>query len=169
MKITHGRLSVAAMTDTELEQMEQELLEMGPVDYAVFAWPGTSNPSGIGVAPMLVDLSDKGIIRVLDIAFVAKDDSGTLTALDLEHLGADSPFAAFEGAATGLMDFEDLQEAAQFMEPGSSAAVLVWENRWAAPVATAIRKSGGLLLDSGRIPVQGIIAALDALEAAEAN
>src|SRR6478672_9234978 len=133
------------MNQTELEQMEQELLEMGPVDYIVLAWPGTSNPSGAGVAPMLVDLADRGIIRVLDIAFMAKDDDGTLKAIDLEHLGADSPFAAFEGASTGLLEFEDLKDAAEFMEPGTSAAVLVWENRWAAPVATALRKSGGLL------------------------
>src|SRR6478609_4221314 len=107
------------MNQTELEQMEQELLEMGPVDYVVLAWPGTSHPSGAGVAPMLVD-----------IAFMSKDEDGTLNAIDLEHLGADSPFAPFEGASSGLLNFEDMKDAAEFMEPGTSAAVLVWENRW---------------------------------------
>ena len=156
------------MNDAELDQMEKELEEMGPIDYIVLGWP-TTIPSGSGVAPMLVDLSDRGIIRILDIAFAAKDEDGNVTAIDLEHLGPDSPFAPFEGASSGLVSFEDIEDAGAVMEPGSSAAILVWENRWAAPVATALRKSGGLLLDSGRIPVQGIIAALDALEAAQAN
>jgi hypothetical protein len=156
------------MSQTELEAMEAELSEMGPIDYVVLGWPG-GVPTGAGVAPLLVDLVDRGIIRILDIAFAAKDADGTVTAVDLEHLGADSPFAAFEGASSGMLDFEDIQTAGEAMEPGSAAAILVWENRWAAPVATALRKSGGLLIDSGRIPVQGILAALDALEAAQAS
>jgi Family of unknown function (DUF6325) len=155
------------MTQTELDQVEQELREMGPVDYVVLAWPG-GRPSGEEVAPLIIDLVHRGIIRILDIAFVAKDQTGNVTAIDLEHLGPDSPFAEFEGASSGLLSFEDVQDAAAAMEPDSAAAILVWENRWAAPVAIALRKTGGLLLDSGRIPVQGIIAALDALEAAEA-
>jgi hypothetical protein len=157
-----------AVSQSELEQMEQELREMGPVDYVVLGWPG-GRPQGGEVVPLILNLVERGIIRVLDIAFAAKDEDGNVVALDLEHLGPDSPFAAFEGASSGLLDFEDVQEAAAAMEPGSAAAILVWENRWAAPVAIAVRKSGGLLLDSGRIPVQGIIAALDALEAAEVN
>ena len=133
-------------SQSELEQMDQELREMGPVDYVVLGWPGgVPSPDGT-VAGMIVDLVERGIIRVLDIAF-----------------------AAFEGASSGLLSFEDVQDAAEVMEPGTAAAILVWENKWAAPIAVAMRKSGGLLLDSGRIPVQGIIAALDALEAAEAK
>ena len=156
------------MSQTELDQMEEQLREMGPVDYAVFAWPDSS-PHGGDVAPLIVSLAERGIIRILDVAFAAKDDQGNVTALDLEHLGGDSPFAAFEGASSGLLDFEDITEAAATMDPGSSAAILVWENSWAAPVAVAIRKSGGQLIATERIPVQGIIAVLDALEAAEAN
>jgi hypothetical protein len=155
------------MSQTELEQAEKELGEMGPIDYVVLAWPG-GRPEGGEVAPMLVGLADRGIIRILDIAFATKDADGNVTALDLDHLGSDSPFAEFAGASSGLVTFEDIELAGEALDPDSSAAILVWENRWAAPVATAIRKSGGLLLDSGRIPVQGIIAALDALEAAEA-
>jgi hypothetical protein len=157
------------VSQTELDQMEQELREMGPVDYVVLGWPG-GVPKGDGtVMRMLIDLVDRGIIRILDVAFAAKDEDGNVVALDLEHLGPDNAFAEFQGASSGLLDFEDVQEAAALMEPGTAAAILVWENRWAAPVAIAMRESGGLLLDSGRIPVQGIIAALDALEAAEAK
>jgi len=156
------------VSQTELDQIEQELREMGPVDYVVLGWPG-DRPQGAEVAPLILNLVERGVIRVLDIAFASKDEEGAVTALDLSHLGPDSPFAAFEGASSGLLDFGDVQEAAEAMEPGTSAAILVWENRWAAPVAVAVRESGGLLIDGGRIPVQGIIAALDALEAAEAN
>ena len=156
------------MSQQEVEQVEQELQEMGPVDYVVLAWPA-GRPSGDEVVPLILDLVDRRIIRILDIAFAAKDADGQMTALDLEHLGPDNLFREFEGASSGLLDFDDVQEAAAVLEPGTAAAILVWENRWAAPVATALRRSGGLLLDGGRIPVQGILAALDALEAAEAN
>jgi hypothetical protein len=157
------------VSQTELDQMEKELSEMGPIDYVVLAWPG-GVPAGDGtVMRLLVDLVERGIINILDIAFAAKDESGNVVALDLEHLPDGSAFRDFEGATSGLLSFDDVQDASEAMEPGTAAAILVWENKWAAPVATALRKSGGLLLDSGRIPVQGIIAALDALEAAEAN
>jgi hypothetical protein len=106
---------------------------------------------------------DRGIIRVLDIAFMAKDENGVAFALDLADL--DREFAAFAGASSGLLDSDDLQDAADALEPGTSAAVLIWENRWAAPVAVALRRSGGQLVASGRIPVQAILAALDATEA----
>lgn len=158
-----------SVDQSDLDRMEEELREMGPVDYAIFAWPG-GVPSGDGtVMKLIIDLVERGIIRVLDIAFAAKDDDGNVAAIDLEHLPGDSPFTEFEGASSGLLTFDDVTEAAAAMEPGTAAAILVWENRWAAPVATAVRESGGLLVDTGRIPVQGIIAALDALEAAEAN
>jgi hypothetical protein len=144
---------------------EVELEEMGPVDWVVLGWPG-KRPEGAELAPMIVDLADRGIVRVLDIAFMAKDEDGTVTALDLEHLGPDSPFAVFEGASSGLIDHADLEEAAAAMDPGDSAAILVYENRWAAPLAIAVRRSGGLLLADGRLEIQALIAALDALEAA---
>jgi uncharacterized membrane protein len=143
----------------------EELEEMGPIDYIVLEWPGRQ-PDG-SVAPLIIDLVDRGIIRIIDIAVMVKDEEGHVAALDLAAL--EGEFSEFEGASTGLLDQEDLDEAAAALEPGTSAAVLVWENRWAAPVAVAVRKSGGQLVASGRIPIQAILAALDATEPAPAN
>src|SRR5262249_32656041 len=128
---------------------EPQIEEMGPIDYVVLEWPDRQ-PSGEG-APLILDLVDRGIIRVLDVAFMAKDADGNVITLDLGDLDSDD-FAEFEGASTGLLDEDDLAEAASALAPGTSAAVLVWENRWAAPVAVAIRRSGGQLAASGRIP-----------------
>ena len=142
---------------------EQELREMGPIDYIILEWP--NEPSGDEVVPLMIDLVDRGIIRILDIAFVSKDDDGELTAIEIGDLGPTAAaFGAFEGAASGLVDDDDLSEAAAALEPGTSAAILVWENLWAAPLAVALRRSGGQLVASGRIPVQALVASLDALE-----
>ena len=113
------------MTDMDTTAAQQ-LEEMGPIDYIVIEWPGRQ-PTGEAL-PSILDLVDRGIIRVLDLAFIAKDENGSIYALE------------------------------------TSAAVLIWENRWAAPVAVALRKSGAQLVASGRIPVQAIIAALDETE-----
>ena len=146
---------------------DEQLEELGPIDYVVLEWPG-AYPDTSEVQPLLLDLVSRGIIRILDIAFVTKDEDGSVTGLELGDLKqVTAAFAEFEGAASGLLGFEDLQEAASFLEPGTSAAVLVWENRWAAPVAAALRRSGGQLAASGRLPVQAILAALDAVEATE--
>jgi Family of unknown function (DUF6325) len=146
---------------------EAELEELGPVDYVVLEWPGAF-PDTSEVQPLLLDLVDRGIIRILDIGFVAKDENGDVTGLDVGDLKqVAAAFAEFEGASSGLLGFEDLEEAANALEPGTSAAVIVWENRWAAPVAAALRRSGGQLVASGRLPVQAILAALDAVEAAD--
>jgi hypothetical protein len=144
----------------------EEFEELGPIDYVVLEWP-TSHPNAGGeVAPLLIDLVDRGIIRIFDIAFIAKDEDGTVTAIDLAQLdGEGAGFAEFEGASSGLIGEDDFQDAGSVLEPGTSAAILVWENLWAAPVAIALRKSGGQLVASGRIPVQAILAALDAAEA----
>jgi hypothetical protein len=143
----------------------EDIEEMGPIDYIVLEWPGRQ-PDG-SVAPLIIDLVDRGIIRIIDIAVMVKDEEGHVAALDLAAL--EGEFSEFEGASTGLLDQEDLDEAAAALEPGTSAAVLVWENRWAAPVAVAVRKSGGQLIASGRIPIQAILAALDATETAPAT
>jgi dihydroorotase-like cyclic amidohydrolase len=145
------------------DEVRDELEEMGPVDWIVLGWSG-GRPDGAQIAPMIVDLADRGVIRVLDIGFIAKDEDGVVTALDLEHLGSDSAFAVFEGASSGLMDNTDLAAAADALAPGDAAAVLIYENRWAAPLAIALRRSGGQLLTGGRIPIQALIASLDALE-----
>ena len=141
-----------------LDQLE----EMGPIDYIVLEWPG-KQPSG-EVAPLLVDLVDRGIIRILDIAFMVKAEDGSVAAIDVSAINGGGGWDELDGASTGLLGDEDVQEAAAALEPGTSAAVLVWENRWAAPVAVALRKSGGQLVASGRLPVQAIIASLDVAE-----
>jgi len=145
--------------------MEREdFEEMGPIDYVVLEWP-TKQPTG-EVGPMIIDLVDRGIIRVLDVAFLAKGEDGSVAALDLGALnGGGAGFEEFEGASSGLLGQDDLEEAATALAPGTTAAIMVWENRWAAPVAVALRKSGGQLVASGRIPVQAILASLDAVEA----
>ena len=140
-----------------------ELDEMGPVDYVVVEWPG-QQPTG-EAAPLLVDLVDRGLIRILDLAFIAKGEDGSVAGLEISNLGEEvEELAVFEGASSGLLSEEDIEEAGEALEPGTSAALLVYENRWAAPFAVAVRRSGGQLVASGRIPVQAIIAALDAAE-----
>jgi Family of unknown function (DUF6325) len=141
-----------------------ELDEMGPVDYIVVEWPG-QQPTG-EAAPLLLDLVDRGLIRVLDLAFIAKGEDGSVAGLEISDLGEQvEELAVFEGASSGLLSEDDVSEAGEALEPGTSAALLVYENRWAGPFAAAVRRSGGQLVASGRIPVQAIIAALDAAEA----
>jgi hypothetical protein len=143
---------------------DEQLEEMGPIDYVVLEWSGEAPVTG-EVMPLLVDLVDRGVIRILDIAFLEKEQDGAVAAIDFSALAQESGLAEFEGASSGLLGQDDLEEAATALEPGTVAAVLVWENRWAAPVAVALRRSGGQLVASGRIPVQAILASLDATEA----
>ena len=144
----------------------EELNEMGPIDYLLVEWPGRQ-PTGEAM-PHLIDLVDRGLIRILDLAFITKGEDGSVAALEISDLGDEiEAFAAFEGASSGLLSDEDLGEAGNALEPGTSAALLVFENRWAAPFAAAVRRSGGQLVASGRIPVQDVLAALDAAEATE--
>jgi hypothetical protein len=141
-----------------------ETLEMGPIDYILVEWPGRQ-PNG-EVAPHLLDLVDRGLIRILDIAFVTKDEDGAVAGLELADLGdGAAELEVFAGASSGLIDEDDLSEAAGALEPGTSAAILVFENAWAAPFVAAVRRSGGQLVASGRIPVEDVLAALDAAEA----
>jgi hypothetical protein len=150
------------MTDVDTKT-PIELEEMGPIDYVVIEWPG-EQPTGAAM-PKLLELVDSGLIRIIDIAFVGKDQNGSVYAMDLSDFDGDGNFTLFEGASTGIIGSDDLEQAATAIEPGTSAAVLIWENRWAAPVAVALRRSGAQLVASGRIPIQGILAALDATEA----
>jgi hypothetical protein len=144
----------------------EELDELGPIDYVVLEWPRKEQQPAGDVAPLIIDLVDRGIIRILDVAFMVKDEDGTVMAVEAGAMDAESTgFGEFEGASSGLLSEEDIEDAASVLEPGTSAAVLVWENRWAAPVAVAVRKSGGQLVASGRIPVQAILAALEGAEA----
>jgi hypothetical protein len=138
--------------------------EMGPIDFIVVEWPGRQ-PNG-EVAPHLIDLVERGLIRILDLAFIAKGEDGSVAALEIADVGAEvAELAIFEGASSGLLGDEDIDQAGATLEPGTSAAILVFENSWAAPFVTAVRDSGGQLVASGRIPVEDLLAALDAAEA----
>ena len=141
----------------------EDLEEMGPIDYLLIEWPGRQ-PTG-EAAPILVDLVERGIIRVLDLAFITKAEDGSVAGLEIADLGQEvEELKVFEGASSGLLTEDDTAEAAEALEPGTSAALFVFENRWAAPLASALRRSGGQLVASGRIPVQAILAALEAAE-----
>jgi hypothetical protein len=141
-----------------------EIAELGPIDYLLIEWTDRQ-PTGEAV-PHLVDLVDRGLIRILDLAFIAKAEDGSVVGLELADVtGEVEAFAVFEGASAGLLSDEDVEEAGGALEPGTSAALLVYENRWAAPLAAALRSSGAQLVASGRIPVEDVLAALDAAEA----
>jgi hypothetical protein len=143
----------------------RDLDEMGPVDYLVVEFP-EGRLTGDGF-PLLVDLVDRGIIRILDLVFVGKRDDGTVVGLELTDLDHDGTLdlLMFEGVTTGLVDVDDLAEAAEVLSPGATAAILVYENRWAAPLAVALRRGGGQLVAGGRVPVQALLAAVDRIDA----
>lgn len=143
--------------------MSDESEELGPIDYLIVEWPGRQ-PTG-EAAPYLLDLVDSGLIRIIDLAFVVKDEDGNVEAVEISSLeGAAEGLRAFEGVSTGILGDEDFLEAGMALQPGTSAALLVYENRWAAPFAAAVRRSGGQLVANGRIPTQALLAALDATE-----
>jgi len=144
---------------------DTELDELGPIDYLVVEFPADRKPDGSAL-PHLRDLVERGIIRVLDLVFVRKDVDGALAGIAIEDLGFEGGIdvTLFAEAASGLLDRSDLEEAAAVLEPGCAGAVLVYENCWAAPFAAALRREGAELVASGRIPVQGVLSALDALD-----
>ena len=147
--------------------MEAHAEELGPVDIVVIAYPAGAPMTGDAV-PMLLDLVERGIIRVLDVMFVIKDADGTFSGFEATDLDDKSvgDFSAFEGASSGLLGDDDVATAAEGIEPGSAAALLIYENRWAAPFAAAVRRNGGRLVDFQRIPMQELIASLEAAVAA---
>ncbi len=136
-------------------------VEMGPIDYLVIEFPG-NRMTGEGW-PILVDLVDRGLIRILDLGFIRKDEDGSVVGLSLQDLGDEgAELTVFEGVSSGLLGDDDLTEAANAVEPGCSAGVIVYENTWAAPFAAAMRRSGGELVAYGRIPINALLAAVDA-------
>ena len=138
----------------------QDLQEMGPVDYLCIEFPPGSRP-GEGL-PHIVSLVDRGIIRVLDLRFLRKAEDGKVNELVGEQV--DDGLALFQGAASGMLGGDDLEDAARVLAPGSAAALIVYENVWAAPFAVTVRRAGGQVIAGGRIPVQSLLAALDASE-----
>ena len=138
--------------------------ELGPVDYLVVEFPpGASHFTG-EMAAELAKLVDSGTIRLLDLVILAKDADGAIEALEIEDLEQLDDLRTAEAQLADLLAAEDITNLAAAMEPGTTAGVLVWENSWAAPFATAARRSGGQLIASGRIPIQAILASLEADE-----
>lgn len=142
--------------------------ETGPIDYIVIEWEPGREPTGEAF-PYLIDLVERGIIRILDLMFIRKDVDGDVVVVDIADLDLDGnpDIAVFAGAASGLLGDEDATEAGSILREGSSAAMVLFENAWAGPFAAALRRGGAQLVASGRIPTQEIIAALDELEAAD--
>lgn len=142
----------------------EDLEQSGPIDYIVVEFPG--NRMRGEAFPLLIDLVERGIIRIIDLVFVRKETDGSVTGLTLRDLDDDGvlDLSLFDGVSSGLVDDEDIREVGDILEPGSSAGILVYENVWAAPFATAVRRAGGQLVASGRIPVQAVLAALDEIE-----
>jgi hypothetical protein len=133
--------------------------EVGPVDYAIVAFPGSRFTGRI--APALAELADAGTIRIIDVAFIRKDDDGTISAFDLDEIEAEVR-AGFETAGVAgetLFNEDDVLNAAAALDPGSSAAMIVWENLWARKIADAVRAADGILVDFGRIPHATVTAA----------
>ena len=148
--------------------MEAHADELGPIDIVVIAYPPDAPMTG-EAAPLLVDLVDRGIIRVLDVLFVTKNEDGTFSGFDARDLTDKGvgDFAVFEGASSGLLGDDDAAKVAEEIEPGSGAVMIVYENRWAAPFIAAVRRNGGEAVAFERIPVQALIDALDELDVAE--
>ena len=149
--------------------MNDDLDQMGPIDYIVVEFPG-NKMTGEGF-PLLLDLVERGIIRILDLAFMTKDEDGSVRGLAIADFDGDGELdlAVFEGASSGLLDDDDLSEAGGVLEPGCSAGVLVYENVWAAPLARELRRGGAQMVASGRIPVQALLAAAEATPPASAG
>jgi hypothetical protein len=142
--------------------MSVNIDELGPVDWIVVEFRGSKFTGEI--APILKDYVDRGLIRILDLLILKKDDDGNLDAFETADLD-DSEIGelrSYEAELAMLLSEQDVADLAQTIEPGSTAAVLVWENRWAAPFGAAVRHAGGQLAASGRIPIQAVIAAIEA-------
>src|SRR5829696_879971 len=147
--------------------MEAHEQELGPIDIVVLAYPPDAPMTGEAV-PVLLDLVDRGIIRVLDVLFVMQNDDGTYSGFEATDLDADSigDLKVFEGASSGLLGEEDVTAAAEAIDPGTAAVLIVYENRWAAPFIAAVRRNGGIPIAFERISTQDLIDALDAAETA---
>jgi hypothetical protein len=148
--------------------MTSDDLEVGPIDFLAVELPG-ARVNGEGFQELL-NLVERGIIRVLDLRAAKVEDDGTMTAVALADLDGDGELdlAVFHGASSGLLDDDDLRESASLVKPGSAVAVVMYENTWAGPLVAALRRNGAEVLASGRIPAQDVIEALDALESASA-
>lgn len=150
-------MSISTTVD---KSAELSLDELGPIDFLCIEFPHRRSP-GAGMQ-LLVHLVDRGIIRVLDLAFVRKESDGSTRRVPIAELGPE--FSIFDGASSGLLDDEDIRQATDVIGADSAAALIVYENRWAAPLAATLRREGAQLIAAERLPVQAILAALDATE-----
>ncbi len=139
-------------------------MAIGPIQYIVVGFPG--NKFNGQIVPELAKLIESGTVRVLDLIFVGKDDDGDVVAFEFDQLDELEAFASLDGEIGGLLSDEDVAYVGSILEPGNSAALLVWEDLWAAPFAAAVLDSGGVLLESARIPHELAQEALAAIEAA---
>ena len=146
--------------------MEAHEDELGPVDIVVIAYPAGAPMTGDAV-PIFVDLVERGIIRVLDVLFVIQNEDGTVSGFEATDLDGDSigDLKVFEGASTGLLGEDDVASVGETLEPGTAAVMIVYENRWAAPFAAAVRRNGGVLVANHRITAQELMDAIDAADA----
>ena len=137
---------------------------LGPISYLIVQFPG-NKMTGEGF-PILLDLVDRGLIRILDLVFVTREADGTMVALELSDFDGDGELdlAVFEGASSGLLDSSDLADASEVIDPGSSAAILLFENSWATSFTQALRGGGAELVAAGYIPLDAVLASLDATE-----
>jgi hypothetical protein len=146
--------------------MEAHEAELGPVDIVVIAYPAGAPMTGEAI-PIFLDLVDRGTIRVLDVLFVKQNDDGSVSGFEATDVDGDSlgDLKVFEGASSGLLGEDDVAAAGEALEPGSAAVMIVYENRWAAPFAAAVRRNGGVMVANQRIPAQDLMDAIDTADA----
>jgi hypothetical protein len=144
---------------------EASLDELGPVDYVIVEFPAGASSFTGEMAAELRALVDSGTIRVIDVLILTKDADGTVEATELSDIAELGELQTIEAELAELLAAEDVDHLAAAMEPGSTAGVLIWENLWATPFASAVRHSGGQLIANGRIPIQAIIASIQADQA----
>ena len=150
--------------------MSSQELELGPIDVVVIGYPSDAPRTGEAI-PLFVDLVERGIVRVLDVHMVQKDVDGSVSSVEIKDLDRHGfgEMQVFEGARSGLLGDEDAAKAAEALEPGEMAVLICFENTWAAPFATAVRRNGGQVLAFERVAAQDVLDTLDALDAVEAG
>jgi hypothetical protein len=146
--------------------MEAHEDELGPIDIIVIEYPADAPMTGEAI-PIFLDLVDRGIIRVLDVLFVRQNEDGTVSGLEASDLDADriGDLKVFEGASTGLLSEDDASQVGGLLAPGGAGVMIVYENRWAAPFAAAVRRNGGVLVANQRITAQELMDAIDTADA----
>ena len=153
------------ITTEPVNEQTTDLDSLGPVDYVIVEFPAAASNFTGEMGKELLALVDAGTIRVIDILILTKDKDGTVEATELSDIEELGELQTIEAELAELLAAEDVEHLAAAMEPGSTAGVLIWENLWAAPFAAAARRSGGQLIATGRIPIQAIIASIEADQA----